>query len=218
MGYGKNRRQQGFTLIAALIIMVLLSGVAVGLLFMVTNENRMSGNDLEANLAYYGAESGMEKLTSDLSALYTLYMVPTNAQIQNLVNYPPTPAMVPGINYLPGNIKIIYPTDPVTGGPQSSFRRDKFRAKRRPGRPNHSDDATGHRHPSLGRVGEYHSWQWRLRWFPSFSLACFAATTAAISPDPTSNLPDASIPIRACLLRVGQIWFSRTKFLPLNRL
>ena len=36
----------------------------------------MGGNDLEANLAYYGAESGMEKLTADVSALYTQYMVP----------------------------------------------------------------------------------------------------------------------------------------------
>lgn len=122
MGHGKNRTQQGFTLIAALIIMVLLSGVAVGLLFMVTNENKMSGNDMEANLAYYGAESGMEKLTADLSALYTLYMVPTNAQIQNLVNFPPTAAMVPGINYYPGNIQISYPINPLTGGPQSTFR------------------------------------------------------------------------------------------------
>ena len=115
MGHGKNHRQQGFTLIAALIIMVLLSGVAVGLLFMVTNENKMSGNDMEANLAYYGAESGMEKLTADLSALYNLYMVPTDAQIQNLVNFPPTSAMMPGINYLPGNIQISYPLDPATG-------------------------------------------------------------------------------------------------------
>ena len=70
MGQGKNS-SQGFTLIAALLIMVLLSGVAVGLLFMVTNESRMGGNDLEANQAYYGAESGMEKLTADLSALYS---------------------------------------------------------------------------------------------------------------------------------------------------
>jgi type II secretory pathway pseudopilin PulG len=120
MGHGKNRSQQGFTLIAALIIMVLLSGVAVGLLFMVSNENRMSGNDMEANLAYYGAESAMEKLTADLSALYQVNMVPSDAQIQNLVNFPPTPAMTPGINYLPGNIQIIYKVDPLTGAPKSS--------------------------------------------------------------------------------------------------
>ena len=93
MKQGKNS-SQGFTLIAALLIMVLLSGVAVGLFYVVTNESRMGGNDLEANLAFYGAESGMEKLTADLSALYTQYQAPTNAQIQSLVtpaNNPPSP-------------------------------------------------------------------------------------------------------------------------------
>ena len=85
----KNDRGRGFTLIAALLVMVLLSGVAVGLLFLVTNESRIGGNDLEENLAYYGAESGMEKLTSDLSSLYGQYQAPKNPQIQNLINFPP---------------------------------------------------------------------------------------------------------------------------------
>jgi Tfp pilus assembly protein PilX len=116
MGQGKNS-SQGFTLIAALLIMVLLSGVAAGLLFMVTNESRMGGNDLEANRAYYGAESGMEKLTADLSALYTQYQVPTNAQIQNLINFPPTSAMISGMSYTE---TITYPLD-VNGNPKSGW-------------------------------------------------------------------------------------------------
>src|ERR1700690_811009 len=116
MGQGKNN-SRGFTLIAALLILVLLSGVAAGLLYMVTNESKMGGNDLEANQAYYGAESGMEKLTADLSALYSQYMIPTNAQIQNLVNYPPTPAMVSGMNYTE---TITYPLD-GNGNPASSW-------------------------------------------------------------------------------------------------
>ena len=118
MRHGKNS-SQGFTLIAALLIMVLLSGVAAGLLFMVTNESRMGGNDLEANRAYYGAESGMEKLTSDLSALYTQFQVPSNAQIQNLVNFPPTAAMVSGMSYTPPPT-ISYPLD-ASGNPASSW-------------------------------------------------------------------------------------------------
>ena len=116
MGQKKNG-SDGFTLIAALLIMVLLSGVAAGLLYLVTNESRMSGNDLESNLAYYGAESGMEKLTTDLSSLYSQYMIPTNTQIQNLVNYPPTPAMVSGMNFTES---ISYPTD-AKGNPLSNW-------------------------------------------------------------------------------------------------
>ncbi|MGA8340463.1 MAG: PilX N-terminal domain-containing pilus assembly protein [Candidatus Sulfotelmatobacter sp.] len=117
MGLEKNN-SQGFTLIAALLILVLLSGVAAGLLFTVTSESRMGGNDLEANLAYYGAESGMEKLTSDLSALYTQYQNPLNPAIQNLRNFPPTAAMVSGMTY---NETITVPLqlDGVT--PKSSY-------------------------------------------------------------------------------------------------
>jgi len=116
MGQGKNS-SRGFTLIAALLIMVLLSGVAVGLLFLVTNEFRMGGNDLEANQAYYGAESGMEKLTADLSSLYSQYQVPNNAQIQNLVTSPPTSTMIPGMNYIE---TINYPLD-ASGNPVSGW-------------------------------------------------------------------------------------------------
>lgn len=116
MGHGKNNGQ-GFTLIAALIILVLLSGVAAGLLFMVSNESRMGGNDLEANLAFYGAESGMEKLTADLSQLYSQSMSPTNAQIQNLTNFPPTAAMVNGMSYTE---TISYPLD-ANGNPVSNW-------------------------------------------------------------------------------------------------
>jgi Tfp pilus assembly protein PilX len=118
MAQGKNS-SKGFTLIAALLIMVLLSGVAAGLLFMVTNEARMGGNDMESNLAFYGAESGMEKLTSDLSSLYSQFQVPTNAQIQNLaatVNNP-TAAMVPNMAY---HEYITYPLN-GSGEPVSSW-------------------------------------------------------------------------------------------------
>ena len=117
MAQGKNN-SQGFTLIAALLILVLLSGVAAGLLFMVTNESKMGGNDLEANLAYYGAESGMEKLTADLAALYVQYQVPKNNQIQALTTNPPTSAMVSGMTYSE-TINVPLMPDGIT--PQSSF-------------------------------------------------------------------------------------------------
>lgn len=79
-----HRNSRGFTLIAALLLTVLLSGVAVGLLFMVTNEARMGGNDLEGNLAYYAAEAQIENLTSELSQLYQTSQIPTAASINAL--------------------------------------------------------------------------------------------------------------------------------------
>jgi len=85
-------------------------------MFLVNNESRMSGNEQENNLAYYGAESGIEKLTADLSSLYQTSMSPSNLQIQNLVNFPPTSAMVAGMTF---NESITYALDP-NGNPQSS--------------------------------------------------------------------------------------------------
>jgi Tfp pilus assembly protein PilX len=95
----RKHRSQGFTLIASLLILVLLSGVAAGLLYLVTDEAKMGGNDLEANLAYYGAESGMEKLTSDLAALYQQTQSPTEANVQALASFTQI-STVPNVAYI----------------------------------------------------------------------------------------------------------------------
>src|SRR5262252_6545431 len=78
------RDSRGFTLIAALLLTVLLSGVAVGLLYMVSNEARMGGNDLEGNMAYYASEAQIENLTSQLSQLYQSSQNPNAASINAL--------------------------------------------------------------------------------------------------------------------------------------
>jgi len=93
-----HKNSRGFTLIAALLLTVLLSGVAVGLLFMVSNEARMGGNDLEGNLAYYGAEAGIENLTSQLSQLYQTSQSPNSAALNALVSPANYPTAVSGSN------------------------------------------------------------------------------------------------------------------------
>jgi Tfp pilus assembly protein PilX len=93
-----HSNSRGFTLIAALLLTVLLSGVAVGLLYMVSNEARMGGNDLEGNLAYYGAEAGIENLTSELSQLYQTSQTPNAAAITALTNPANYPTAVSGSN------------------------------------------------------------------------------------------------------------------------
>jgi type IV pilus assembly PilX-like protein len=94
----RHNNSRGFTLIAALMLTILLSGVAVGLLYMVSNEARMGGNDLEGNLAYYGAEAGIENLTSELSQLYQSSQSPNAASLQALVNASNYPTAVSGAN------------------------------------------------------------------------------------------------------------------------
>lgn len=65
----RQNNSRGFTLIAAMLMTILLSGVAVGVLYMVSNEARMGGNDLEGNQAYYGAQAGIENLLPDRTRL-----------------------------------------------------------------------------------------------------------------------------------------------------
>ncbi len=96
---GKSTRDsRGFTLIAALLLTVLLSAVAVGLLYLVTNEQRMGGNDLEDNLAFYGAEAGIENLTAQISQLYQTSQTPGAAAITALASPANYPTAISGSN------------------------------------------------------------------------------------------------------------------------
>ncbi len=108
-------RSRGFTLIAALLVLALLSAIAVSLLFMVQGAGQAGNNDLETNQAYYGAESGMELLTANLAALYQQQQSPSPAQITNLTNSPPTSAMIGAMNYQ----ESITWTPDANGNPQS---------------------------------------------------------------------------------------------------
>src|SRR3984957_10073151 len=117
---GKSKRDsRGFTLIAALLLTVLLSAVAVGLLYIVSNEQRMGGNDLEGNLAYYGAESGIENLTAQISQLYQTSQTPDALSISaltNPANYPTaiTGSNITGMNYVEN---ITWPSTQTNGQP-----------------------------------------------------------------------------------------------------
>ena len=116
---GKNKQERGFTLIAALLLTILLSGIAVGLLYTVSNEARMGGTDLEGNLAYYGAEAGMENLTAQLSELYQTSQSPNATAITALTaatNYPTTisGSNISSMNYVE---TITWPTTQTNGQP-----------------------------------------------------------------------------------------------------
>ena len=76
-----QRGSQGFTLVAALLMLLLLSGIAIGLLMMVNTEGKVGGTDLQNNLAYHAAEGGIEKMSSDLAAVFQNAQSPTAADI-----------------------------------------------------------------------------------------------------------------------------------------
>jgi Tfp pilus assembly protein PilX len=95
--YGtKSARLQskGFTLIASLLMLLLLSGIAIGLLMMVNTEGKVGGTDLQNNLAFHAAEGGIEKMSSDLSAVFQSAQSPTAAQICSVGSAANQPVMV----------------------------------------------------------------------------------------------------------------------------
>jgi Tfp pilus assembly protein PilX len=82
-------RSRGFTLIASLLMLLLLSGISIGLMMMVNTEGKVGGVDLQNNVAYHNAEGAIEKMTSDLSATFKSVQAPKASDICALSNYQP---------------------------------------------------------------------------------------------------------------------------------
>ncbi len=75
---------KGFTLIASLLLLLLLSAMSVGLLMMVNTEGKVGGADLQNDVAYHSAEGGIEKMASDLAATFQNSQVPAASDICNV--------------------------------------------------------------------------------------------------------------------------------------
>jgi Tfp pilus assembly protein PilX len=80
----------GFTLIASLLLLLLLSGMAIGLMMMVNTEGKVGGTDLQNNLAFHAAEGGIEKMFSDLSTTINAVQAPSIAEICAVNNLAPS--------------------------------------------------------------------------------------------------------------------------------
>src|ERR1700724_1608226 len=99
MGNYRMMNAKGFTLIASFLLLLLLSGIAIGLMMMVNTEGRVGGTDLQNNAAYHSAEGGIEKMTADLAATFQNAQSPTATQICNLSTMQPTIAGVTWKDY-----------------------------------------------------------------------------------------------------------------------
>src|SRR5467141_2711289 len=118
------RKQSGIALITTLLLLLLMSAMVVGFMLLVTEGQRLSGMNNEQSRAFYGAESGMEKITADLGTLFGTTYAPTGAQVDALATKPPVLPSSTGVSYLDvlGNstYAIAYPKD-VNGNPLSQF-------------------------------------------------------------------------------------------------
>src|SRR5947207_15565868 len=83
------RKQSGIALITTLLLLLLMSAMVVGFMLLVTEGQRLSGMNTEQSRAFYGAESGMEKLPADLCTLFATSYAPSAAQLAALSTRPP---------------------------------------------------------------------------------------------------------------------------------
>jgi hypothetical protein len=90
-------KERGIALIAALMIMLLMSALMIGFTSIVMSDQRYRGIDKDRARAYYGAQSGLEKLSTDLGLLFLDNVAPTAAQVADLANHPPT---IPNVTFV----------------------------------------------------------------------------------------------------------------------
>src|SRR5580693_5645932 len=82
--HSRKLGSRGFTLIASLMLLMIMSGVAIALLMMVNTEGKVGGQDTQNTLAFHAAEGGIEHMTSDLAQMFQNIQSPTAGQIQAL--------------------------------------------------------------------------------------------------------------------------------------
>jgi hypothetical protein len=95
----RHKSDSGIALITVLLILLLVSGVIVGMSWMVLTDQRLSGNNLNRDIAFYGAEAGMEKLTADLGNQFATEGAITGGDVTTLESTPPSSSQLPGISF-----------------------------------------------------------------------------------------------------------------------
>jgi PilX N-terminal len=94
----RMEREKGVALITALMILVLVSAIVVGMSWMVMSDQRLGGNNQSRELAFYGAEAGMEKLTTDVANQFATSGALTAGNVATITALPPTG--LSGITYV----------------------------------------------------------------------------------------------------------------------
>ena len=107
---------KGFTLIASLLMLLLLSGMSIGLMYMINASGHISGNDLETNQAYYQAQSAIEQLTVNLATVYQGNLSPKQTDLDSMAadSQASAASLFPGTTFLE-NASWTYPKGDGTG-------------------------------------------------------------------------------------------------------
>jgi hypothetical protein len=99
-----HRREKGVALITVILVMTLMSAMMVGLAWLVMSDQKLGGNTSDRQLAFYGAEAGMESLTAGLENAFDANYALNAAAINAIMTTPGPPTNVPAVQFLaPGS-------------------------------------------------------------------------------------------------------------------
>jgi hypothetical protein len=92
----RRNSERGVALIAALLVMMLMSALMIGFTTVVMSDQRFRFIDKDRTRAFYAAQSGIEKLTADLGNLFLANVAPTATEIADLADTPP---VIPDVTF-----------------------------------------------------------------------------------------------------------------------
>ena len=91
-------REKGVALITSLFVLLLISAIVVGMSWMVMTDQRLGGNNSSREIAFYGAEAGMEQMTTDVAQQFATSGSLTAANVATITAHVPT--LLPGVTYV----------------------------------------------------------------------------------------------------------------------
>jgi hypothetical protein len=106
--------ERGMALLAVVMVMMLLSVLMVGFVAAIVEDQNASGLNRDQTQAYAAAHAGLEKLTSDMTALFRRDVSPTVAQVNALV-VPGMIPVIPGFTFVAPGGAVGYTAAPALG-------------------------------------------------------------------------------------------------------
>lgn len=99
------RGERGVALVTTMLLMMLMGALMIGFSTVVMSDQRSRYTDRDRIRAFYGAQSGLEKLTRDLANLFFTTLTPTTTQINALSTTPPS---IPNVSFTTQGTGIAY--------------------------------------------------------------------------------------------------------------
>jgi Tfp pilus assembly protein PilX len=92
----ENTNERGSALVGAIFILAVLGAIAMTVLGVVHSETKIAGSDLERTRTFYAAAAGIEKMTTDFSALFNRTSRPSSASLAGVAAASPPELLFEG--------------------------------------------------------------------------------------------------------------------------